>query len=785
MFAVLLQPYVVGYMYAQHIESSVIRVRTLPISFQLTDNEQLFPKRNPPIVSEDDVTGVYNDTTQTMTLTYHFTSDSTVVSIYRDFNKMLQDTISVTNGTEINYLLSNYGQGDFVFDIRRPRNDSIMVSVGSFNNIEMVQAGIGEALYFPYAEEYTMNPYNSPRTIQEYYGTDGIQYSYNASLGNQLRKTFCEKIVFDHWTTTVQVKCDSVDCDFYMFDPLRLPMGSIGRRISKNASDYTDIQHVVRKGNTYILMAVAAENSEGGRISVKVEGQEFLNRPVYYNYFNFSMPADTSKVRNIFATNSTDPLQLFVLRNHSANSPGTVRYYSEGYGNTSTYNWGRKPRICEKFDYPVTGIIVNDLSDSPTFIRDRYTNLYVGCEGNTTGLNNIFRNDTTVLKNIMVSGKKNDGYRSWHWAVGEWSVRDVAESQFTAVEDSLGYMPLDATERLLATKGFVRTSTGGNDAAIDVYGRLRNNVMRVTNVAVRTYKTPEALGYEWESKMGYDERVFHPRNGLGSRYQLIASFRPKTLSEIARDNSYEEIMKDYVYENAQLTNSEANELINRTLPVSYDDLDDFDYYYYSSKQALSNSPDCDFGELDSCSYYNSLLSLCQSEPLLLYEAFLHVDDGDDIAIKLVEDLMDVRHHPAMQTVREYILANKYVGTGANMHKVRRTMHTNAVLFIKAFLSMSNNQQQAPRQGITYSNDEDAFVARANGGSIDVEFSLPKDATVSLCVATPDGSMIDQQIGSQRMEQGDYSRRVGVGKSGVYVVSYVVNGRIYNKKVIVK
>ena len=182
LFAVLLQPYVVGYMYAQQIESSVIRVRTLPISFQLTDNEQLFPKRNPPIVSEDDVTGVYNDTTQTMTLTYHFTSDSTVVSIYRDFNKMLQDTISVTNGTEINYLLSNYGQGDFVFDIRRPRNDSIMVSVGSLNNIEMVQAGIGEALYFPYAEEYTMNPYNSPRTIQEYYGTDGIQYSYNASL---------------------------------------------------------------------------------------------------------------------------------------------------------------------------------------------------------------------------------------------------------------------------------------------------------------------------------------------------------------------------------------------------------------------------------------------------------------------------------------------------------------------------------------------------------------------------------------------------------------------------
>jgi hypothetical protein len=36
-----------------------------------------------------------------------------------------------------------------------------------------------------------------------------------------------------------------------------------------------------------------------------------------------------------------------------------------------------------------------------------------------------------------------------------------------------------------------------------------------------------------------------------------------------------------------------------------------------------------------------------------------------------------------------------------------------------------------------------------------------------------------------MEQGDHSRRIGVRKPGVYVVSYVVNGRIYNKKVSVK
>ncbi len=69
--------------------------------------------------------------------------------------------------------------------------------------------------------------------------------------------------------------------------------------------------------------------------------------------------------------------------------------------------------------------------------------------------------------------------------------------------------------------------------------------------------------------------------------------------------------------------------------------------------------------------------------------------------------------------------------------------------------------------------------------INVQFSLPEDATVSLCVATPDGSMIDRQIGGQRMEQGDHSRRIGVRKPGVYVVSYVVNGRIYNKKVSVK
>ena len=137
----------------QAFANSVVKVRNFPVIVFAGDNVHNFPQRGPVLVSEDDVTGVYNETAQTMTLTYHFTSDSTVVSIYRDFNKMLQDSISVTNGTEIAYNLSGYGQGDFIFDIRRPRNDSVMVSVGDLSLIGQGTAG-GSVGYIGMYEQY-------------------------------------------------------------------------------------------------------------------------------------------------------------------------------------------------------------------------------------------------------------------------------------------------------------------------------------------------------------------------------------------------------------------------------------------------------------------------------------------------------------------------------------------------------------------------------------------------------------------------------------------------------
>ena len=70
LFAIFMQTFVGEHVYAQPGTPLAVSVRQFPILLQLTDNEQLFPKRTPTLISGDDVTGVYNDTTQTMTLTY-------------------------------------------------------------------------------------------------------------------------------------------------------------------------------------------------------------------------------------------------------------------------------------------------------------------------------------------------------------------------------------------------------------------------------------------------------------------------------------------------------------------------------------------------------------------------------------------------------------------------------------------------------------------------------------------------------------------------------------------
>ena len=219
-----------------------IVVKSFPIEMYGIDpatEKFSFPQRNPALISNGGVTGVYNDTTQTMTLTYHFTSDSTAVSIYRDFNKMLGEVVSVVDSTTVVYDLSGYGRGEYIVDIRRPRNDSIMVSVGSFNNIEMVQAGIGEVWMGPTSSILGPNKHNYPRTIHPYLNEDSIQYSYHASLGRYVRKTFCEQVTFSSKVATLKMKCDSVDCYVYLFDPDSLNTFSYSKKVSKSSPDTT------------------------------------------------------------------------------------------------------------------------------------------------------------------------------------------------------------------------------------------------------------------------------------------------------------------------------------------------------------------------------------------------------------------------------------------------------------------------------------------------------------------------------------------------------------------
>ena len=775
---------------AQHVSNPKISVVKFPIVYQginSTVDTLSFPHRGPVLVSEYDVTGVYNDTTQTMTLTYHFTSDSTVVSIYRDFNRMLLDTVSVIDGQSVAYPLSGYGQGEFIFDIRRPRNDSLLVSYGSFSNIEMMQGGIGEMWPGTPYMSLGANKYNYPRTIHPYLNEDSIQYGYHASLGQRVKKTFCEQVTFQSKYPVLKMKCDSVDCFVYLFDPDSLNTFSYSKKVSKSATDSTSYRCVVQRNKPYILMAVAAEDVSGGTCSIVTKDFAFHHRPVYYNFYDLSVSANSASEQNIFATNWGHDLQLFVLRDRTATNPGKVRYCSTGYGSTPLYNWGTNPRVKAVFSSATTGLIVNDLTgDGIVPQLAPLTNIYAGCLAPTPRLQSQFSNNADIIENMMISAPINDRYLSWDWAVGEWNVKDHQDSPFHQFYgDREG--PLGKADEIFFKQGYKRVAAGFSEAAIDVYGKVENGDTIVKHAAVRAYYTKDALGYDWESKLGARERVFHPRNGLGDRYvQRLASYVPMTMAEIAQGNSYEQIYRDYVYENAQLTNAEASVIVNATIPISYDDMDDFDLYYDRTADVLENSYESDYSDVDSCVHYANLLQLCQREPLLIYYAFLYVDEGEELAVKLIQDLMDVDNHPAMQAVRAYNRSHMYVGSGANRHKVRRTVQTNAVLFIKELLAMMNNQQQqAPPQGISYSNDEDAFAARANDGSIDVQFSLPEDATVSLCVATPDGSMIDQQIGGQRMEQGDHSRRIGVRKPGVYVVSYVVNGRIYNKKVSVK
>lgn len=723
-------------------------------------NTDTYPQLAPSLYNPS-ASGEYNDSTGLLTLDFNFTDPQTELLLFRNYNKVETENYAVNPGDVAILDLSNYADGEFMVRlVRHTLNDTIY---GVFSTMPGMLP-VNHSFY--YKRTITPQSGNSERP----------GFSYHASIDHHVNKTFWVKQTVAK-QPRLRLTVESEDAEFYAYlfnvDDLSSSNYSFSSVPSGTRHRISTFVNIDKKGD-YVLLITTRNDTITGHCNIQFGNYSYTNQAISRTFLPYGSEGINTAYSYIATGN--DP-QLYVL---SGNAPGSVIAYNDDYQGKSTYNWDTTARITQQFPSTTSGVLVTISSlngGSSNIFAHVQPVVYSMDSGNQ--LNYLITDSLTCFDDALVAHVGDDGckYNSFNWSVGEWQLNDNTETKFSQYKDleafyaAHGYFPSDSTT-----------------SSIDVYGRNG----KYENAAVKAFWAPHATGYSMELKVGKRDqyRYFIPRGALNGFYGSPVAYFSRNIPLIDVDiTDTLTFMFDPVFENAQLTNNERNDIHNLAMGVDADDYYDFLDLYYDAREVLDNALDAGFAELEASTEYQDLLSFCEEVPDLIYYTMLGVDDGKLLDIKLLNDLVPETPDAAngLAEMNQYNNDNKLNSQG---QPIRRSLQTNAILFIKSYLQQTNfNPAHAPKkftpEGITYSNDESAFVANVNGRTVQVAFELSDEANVTVNVATPYGQIVGNGLRNCHLGSGHHEVTVNVAQPGIYVVAYIANGRIYERKLTIQ
>ena len=598
------------------------------------------------------------------------------------------------------------------------------------------------------------------------------QFSYQAAIGETAHETFHRTFQFAQGTSQhISIESPDAECYYYIFNVNNLNRswsGSVLRASGDTMYRGSKTVNIPETG-TYMLLVTTTDNSVTGHCNVTVGSDNFQNQVVGRNYYAISTPAD-GKTYNYVATSRTANPMLFVLQGTNS---GKVVAYNNDYAGEATYDWEETARVKQSFNYATSGVLVAlDSHDGSEHKFDVY-GLLEDAAKERRRLNKIGIRNATIT-DLMISAPTAPQYDGLAWAVGNWQEKACPGEVFSSFDDLESYF---------RAYGYTSEGATHDNSVIDVYG----DSIHPKAVLVRAFWNELTASYDWEMKQNSLYRYFLPRNAIDSLSGAqVIHFRKMSPFDMWM-NEHLTFVGEAVYENYNFTTEEWNYIEDNVMEIDDDTYFAFDDLYVLANEVLILSPFNDFSELETAPDYLAIKTLCQNHPELIYQIMERVGYGELLAVKLLGDVFATNHLPSINHMKAYCASHQLTSAGL---PIRRTMQANAMLFIKDLIEveidqLNHSHPMMSPSGVTHSNDMDAFAVSVNDQSLNISFDLDHDSQVSVNVATPYGQMIGQQYNNVNLSDGRYDVDVNVGQKGIYVVSYIVNGRIYNKKVTIK
>lgn len=297
-------------------------------------------------------------------------------------------------------------------------------------------------------------------------------------------------------------------------------------------------------GGYYVRVRAYAQETQG-LVNLNVNGQ--------YYYSNCAVSGSgvayyhtTPKTYDYFTSHLTGDSRIWIEDYSSL--PGKIRAYNDDYYTSSShdFNWGYASRVKKDFSMSISAVLVSSYSSySPLGTCDLYIKLNP-LSTYTTGWWLWEETHTPILEafpnleanDAMNTAPSSSVYNCASWAGGItngwfWGCLYANSSGGSCIDDYYGNPYVWSTwesyfgnnpSRYSGAMTFTSTDATSTNGDIAVWSS-NGYYSGCTHFSVSNYANFNPHGYDWESKPGGLERIFHPRDALnGSSYGSIFDY---------------------------------------------------------------------------------------------------------------------------------------------------------------------------------------------------------------------------------------------------------------------
>lgn len=564
---------------------------------------------------------------------------------------------------------------------------------------------------------------------------------------------------------------------------------------TSNSSSMASINVKIPYSDSYFIRIRSWNQAHQGLVDLNINGQYYYTGCTASGWAGFRDPHETPTTYNYFTCKITGDTRIWI--EDDSGLPGKIRAWNDDYPGSGSFPWGYTSRVKKDFSVRIAGALVSSYSSyTPTGIYD----LYVMCQNSGT-LGFPYLKSDDAIQSAPYSGVYNciswtgGIINYWEWPLNSFSRYYVPGNPLASFDNFYAANPRYGFEGEAMT--YSSSGATSSNSVVDLwynpnyYGPGQGDY---THGSVTKPGNNHPHGYDWESKPGPQNRIFHPRNSLNSTatggYGNVSNYYTPTSSLNSAMLLDESIARGHsVIENVELTAAEKNIVSNKINLLTINQQEKFDNKYMAWKQTWENPEIAIHSNprmYAKSKEYKELIEYCKGQGKSIWPMiFDKFQQGDFLTINALEDLTLAENQDVLDKVKKESSLKSTTETGA---VIVRSPQTYAMKYIKELLKSSKGEKSTDEDGITYSNSFkfNVFPNPVNSTS-QISFNLPADSKVSAQVVDLNGRVMSIIINEHVLAAGNYSYNLNVPANikGTCLVKLLVNNNVNVQLIVVQ